>query len=155
MQISDSFVVDAPREEVWRFLNDAQSLARCLPGCEDVQAIDDANYQAKIKVQLAFISMAFDVTVRITNMDPPNSLSAEISGKPSNLAGRLKVESRLFLEEAGDQSTRVRYEMDMSMTGRLGSIGQPVFRSKAKEMGSEFAGNVQAALSTSNTRHAG
>jgi carbon monoxide dehydrogenase subunit G len=42
--------------------------------------------------------------------------------------------------------TQVSYTVDAAITGKLGSIGQPVLRSKAKEMESQFVQNLHALL---------
>ena len=49
------------------------------------------------------------------------------------------------LSEAGDE-TLIDYSVDAALTGKLGSLGQPVLRSKAKEMERQFAARLQAAF---------
>ncbi len=38
------------------------------------------------------------------------------------------------------------YEVDAALTGKLGSLGQPVLRAKAKEMERRFAERMRAAF---------
>jgi uncharacterized protein len=40
----------------------------------------------------------------------------------------------------------VSYEIDAALTGKLGSLGQPVLRAKAKEMERQFAQRMHAAF---------
>jgi uncharacterized protein len=42
--------------------------------------------------------------------------------------------------------TKIEYEIEASLTGKLGSLGQPVLRSKAKEMERQFASRLRAAF---------
>ena len=42
--------------------------------------------------------------------------------------------------------TKVSYEIDAALTGKLGSLGQPVLRAKAKEMERQFAARLRAAF---------
>ncbi|MEA2989019.1 MAG: uncharacterized protein QOG83_1730, partial [Alphaproteobacteria bacterium] len=42
--------------------------------------------------------------------------------------------------------TKIAYEVDAALTGKLGSLGQPVLRSKAREMEKLFAARLQAAF---------
>ncbi len=46
-----------------------------------------------------------------------------------------------------DGATRISYEVDAALTGKLGSLGQPVLRSKAKEMERQFTQRLHAAIS--------
>jgi hypothetical protein len=40
----------------------------------------------------------------------------------------------------------VSYEVDAALTGKLGSLGQPVLRAKAKEMERQFALRLRTAF---------
>jgi carbon monoxide dehydrogenase subunit G len=44
--------------------------------------------------------------------------------------------------------TRIDYDVEASLTGKLGSLGQPVLRAKAKEMERQFAARLGAAFAT-------
>ena len=56
--------------------------------------------------------------------------------------------TRLADEGAG---TKVSYEIDAALTGKLGSLGQPVLRSKAKEMERIFTQRIRAAFAPAGT----
>ena len=49
------------------------------------------------------------------------------------------------MSEVGEE-TIIDYTVDSNLTGKLGSLGQPVLRSKAKEMERQFAARLQAAF---------
>jgi len=49
------------------------------------------------------------------------------------------------LSERG-RETDIRYEIDAVLAGKLGSIGQPVLKAKAKEMEKQFAERLTAAF---------
>jgi carbon monoxide dehydrogenase subunit G len=61
------------------------------------------------------------------------------------LIGRLTAVSLTKLEDAGS-GTKVAYTVDSTLAGKLGSIGQPVLRSKAKDMEKQFAERLRAAF---------
>lgn len=146
MIIEDRFEVKAKQEDVWTFLLNTESLARCLPGCEEVKDLGNGVYQAVVAVQIAFMKLKFQVNVRITEMNPPQQLVSEIDGKPLSLVGQLKIKARMDLSSVSETVTQVYYYMDMSMAGKLGSLGQSAFRSKAAETGAIFAENIRKAL---------
>jgi carbon monoxide dehydrogenase subunit G len=57
------------------------------------------------------------------------------------------------LEEA-DGGTKIFYETDLSLTGKLGSLGRPVLAAKAKDMEKQFVQNLRNAFSASKTEAA-
>jgi carbon monoxide dehydrogenase subunit G len=146
MIIEDHFEVKAKQEEVWAFLMDTESLAHCLPGCEEVKDMGDGVYQAIASVQIAFIKLKFNLNVQITDITPPQQLISEVEGKPFSLVGQLKMKARMDLTTTEEGSTHIHYHIDMSMSGKLGSLGQSAFRSKATEMGGLFAQNIRKSL---------
>lgn len=146
MIIESDFTVMAKPKDVWNYLLDTKSLAGCLPGCEEVEYLGDDVYRAIAAVQIAFMKLKFKLNVKITDMTAPVELVSEIDGKPLSIVGQLKVKAKLNLTEINERETRIKYHMDMSLAGKLGSLGQSAFRSKATEMGGEFAENIKKAL---------
>ena len=72
---------------------------------------------------------------------------AKVEGTPKGIVGRLTATAVADLEEAeGGGQTRVSYDMDVALAGKLGSIGQPVLKSKAKEMERGFVARANAAF---------
>ena len=61
------------------------------------------------------------------------------------MVGRLTAKSITRLQEAGNE-TKVTYSVESTLAGKLGSIGQPVLRSKAKDMEKIFATRLRAAF---------
>jgi carbon monoxide dehydrogenase subunit G len=48
--------------------------------------------------------------------------------------------------EEENAGTKISYEIEAALTGKLGSLGQPVLRSKAKELERQFAERMRAAF---------
>ena len=61
------------------------------------------------------------------------------------LVGRLTATSSTRLSDSAGGTT-IQYEIDTALTGKLGSIGQPVLKAKAKDMEKQFAKNLGAAF---------
>jgi len=56
------------------------------------------------------------------------------------------VSAANFVERDG--GTAIQYAVEANLTGRLGSIGQPVLKAKAKEMERLFVQNLRNGLKT-------
>src|SRR5512146_2633926 len=143
MKFTGELVVPAPREEVFERLQDARFFASCVSGVHDLNEISPTHYTALFETKIAYLKLKFEVTVEKTRADHPERIEAKIEGKPHGIVGRLSAtSSAVFVETA--EGTVIRYEVEASLTGRLGSIGQPVLKSKAKEMEKQFVANLRA-----------
>jgi carbon monoxide dehydrogenase subunit G len=145
MNVSGEFTVNAPREVVFNTLRDASSFVRFVDGVSDLKVIDPTHYEAKFETKVAYMKFKFAVTVEVTRIEEPSEIEAKIEGTPLGVVGRLTARSVTRLSEAGDE-TKVSYSVESTLAGKLGSIGQPVLRAKAKEMEKQFATKLRAAF---------
>jgi hypothetical protein len=145
MNVSGEFTVNAPREQVFEALREPQSFVRFVDGVSDLKEIDPTHYEATFETRVAYMKFRFAVTVEVTRMDAPSGIEAKIEGNPLGVVGRLTAKSITKLEAAGNE-TKVTYSVESTLAGKLGSIGQPVLRSKAKDMEKIFAARLRAAF---------
>jgi len=142
----ERFTVKASPEALWTFLLDPKCLAPCIPGCDELEVINERTYRVRLTVKVGFLSTRQDLRVEIVEADPPRRLVSEGRGEDSRLGSRVEVRTRLELSPAGEGATVVAYASDVTVLGRLGSIGDAVMKVKAKELAGLFAQKVTAAL---------
>jgi uncharacterized protein len=145
MNVSGQFTVQAPREVVFETLRDARKFVGFVDGVSELKEIDATHYSAMFETKVAYLKFKFAVTVEVTRITPPGEIEAKIEGTPLGIVGRLTATSLTRLTEAGNE-TKVEYSVDSTLAGKLGSIGQPVLRSKAKDMEKIFAERLRAAF---------
>ena len=148
MNVTGEFTVKAPRAAVFAALRDAQSFVRFVDGVHDLKEIDPTHYEATFETKVAYMKFRFAVTVEVTRIEEPSAIEAKIEGTPLGVVGRLTAKSITRLEDAGAE-TKVTYSVESTLAGKLGSIGQPVLRSKAKDMEKQFAQRLRAAFAQS------
>lgn len=146
MQTSGTIAVSAPRDQVYAFVSDPNRLATCIPGCSDLRDLGGGKYEAVLTNRVGFVTLKFNVVVQITRQVQNEEIDATITGSPMGLAGRLEAKAGIALSDAPNGGTQIRYSVEMGLTGKLGGIGQPVFRSKSEELAKQFGANLQAAL---------
>lgn len=146
MKFTGEIAVGATREAVFEKLQDIHFFASCIEGVRELTPRDHKCFDAVLETKVAYMTFRFKVTVELTEVTPPEVIAAKIEGAPMGLAGRLTATSATRLTDAGDGSTKIQYEIDTALTGKLGSIGQPVLKAKAKEMEKQFAKNLGAAF---------
>jgi uncharacterized protein len=150
MQFSGEILVAAPLDAVYAKVRDARFFASCVEGVQNLSEIDPDHYTAVLDTKVAYLKFKFNVAVEVVRADPPREIEAKIEGTPLGLVGRLTARSvtRLAAENGG---TKVSYEVDAALTGKLGSLGQPVLRAKAREMERMFAERMRAAFAGSKS----
>ena len=145
MIITGEITLPAPREAVFQVLQNAPFFASCVEGVRDLKEIDATHYDAVLDTKVAYMKFTFKVSIEVTRLLPPERIEAKIEGTPLGIVGRFTAVSTTDLIDAGSE-TLVKYAIDANLTGKLGSMGQPVLKSKAKEMEQKFAEKMRAAF---------
>jgi carbon monoxide dehydrogenase subunit G len=147
MKFTGELTVNAPRPAVFAALRDARFFASCVDGVRELAEIAPDRYSAIFETKVAYMKFTFKVTVEFTRAEAPREIEAKVEGTPLGVVGRMVATSRTTLSEAGE-GTRIDYAVDAALTGKLGSLGQPVLRSKARDMEKQFAARLSAAFNT-------
>jgi hypothetical protein len=144
LQTGGEFTVAVPQDRAFAFISDPFKIATCIPGCTDLREISPGKYAAKLTNRVGPIQISFDVTVELTKVEAPSAIDAVVSGNAAG--GRLTAAATVRLDAVDAANTEVSYTVDLGLTGKLGGIGQPVFRAKSDELSKKFGANVRAAL---------
>lgn len=145
MKFSGELTVTAPRAEVYKALRDARVFASCVEGVRDLEETAPDQYAAVFETRVAYMKFRFKVTVEVTRAEAPREIEAKVEGTPLGIVGRLTATSltRLGDEDVGGSlGTKISYDVEAALTGKLGALGQPVLRAKAKEMERQFAARL-------------
>jgi hypothetical protein len=95
-----------------------------------------------LETKVAYMKFRFKLSIEVTKKVPPDTIEAKVEGTPLGIVGRVTATSLTRLTQVGDD-TKIAYEIEAAITGKLGSLGQPVLRSKAKEMEKQFSGRLR------------
>ena len=150
MKFSGELTVKAPLADVYKAVRDARFFASCVEGVQDLEEIAPDTYGAVFETKVAYMKFRFKVTVEVVRAEEPKEIEAKVEGTPLGIVGRLTATSVTTLSEVGDE-TKIHYDVDAALTGKLGSLGQPVLRAKAKDMERQFAGRLAAAFASPAT----
>jgi carbon monoxide dehydrogenase subunit G len=148
MKISGELTVPAPQAAVFDAVQDARFFASCIDGVQELTEVDPTHYDAVLETKVAYMKFRFKLSVEVTRKEPPDTIEAKVEGTPLGIVGRITATSLTRLSQVGDE-TKIAYEIDAAITGKLGSLGQPVLKSKAKEMEKQFASRLREKFSSS------
>ena len=150
MIFSQECVLPIERERLWDFLMDVTRVARCVPGVERVEAVDERSYQGRLGVRIGPIRLSLDGTMAVEERDPAAwraRMRADASDR--RLGGGIRARMSLTLTPAAD-GTRLHIETDLAILGKIGEFGQPVIKKKADALLEDFARNLKAALAATS-----
>jgi len=146
LQTTGQVRVGVDRATAFDFVRDPVRLAQCIPGCSHLRELSPGRFSAVLSNEVAFITLSFKVIVEVGKVEPPSAIEAKITGDAIGLVGRVVASAGLQLDEAGPSQTDVRYTANVGLTGKLGGLGEPVFRAKSAEVAREFGANLKAAM---------
>ncbi|MFL6137126.1 MAG: SRPBCC family protein [Frankiaceae bacterium] len=136
MKVTGTATLRAPREAVWRALQDPEVLVRTIPGCQELQAVGADAYQMTISAGVASIKGIYAGTVSLADQSPPESYTLVASGQGA--PGTVRAEARVRLADGDGGGTLLSYDADAVVGGMIGGVGQRVLASVAKRTAGEF-----------------
>ena len=136
MRMNGDQRIAAPRQKVWDALNDPAVLKQCIPGCQSLERESDTRMKATVTIKLGPISARFTGAVTFSEIDPPNGYTISGEGQ-GGAAGSAKGGAKVRLaDDAG--ATRLSYQVDAQVGGRLAQLGGPVIDATAKQLAGAF-----------------
>ncbi len=140
MDLTGEYRIPAPREAVWKALNDPEILKQSIPGCEEIQKLSDTEMTAKVTAKVGPVKASFSGKVTLSDLDPPNGykISGEGQGGVAGFA-RGGAEVRLKPDETG-AGTILTYTATAAVGGKLAQIGSRLIEGASKQMADQFFG---------------
>jgi uncharacterized protein len=150
-QTTGEIIVDVDRAVAFAFVKDPERLASCIPGCRDLRELSPGRYAATLTSRVAIMSISFKVTIEVARIEPPSAIEAKIAGDAVGLPGHLVATAAVQLTDLGERRTAIRYVTDIGLMGKLGGLGQPVFRATSAQLGKEFGANLKKGIEADRT----
>ena len=137
MELSGEHVAPAPRARVWDALNDPAVLEACIPGLQSLEKTSDTEFAAVVAARIGPVNARFKGRVTLSDLDPPNGYT--ISGEGTGgAAGFARGEARVRLADADGGATRLTWEADARVGGKLAQVGSRLVGGAAKRLADEF-----------------
>ena len=132
-----SQVIDAPRETVWKGLNDPKILQQCIPGCDKIVAASPTEFKATVVVKVGPVKASFAGEVTLSDLKAPESY--RISGKgQGGFAGFATGGASVKLTALSPTQTQMDYTADAQIGGKLAMLGSRLIDSTAQSLAGMF-----------------
>ena len=145
MTMTGEILLPAHKAAVWAHLNDAETLKASIPGCESLEKVSDTQFQAVTKLKIGPVSARFKGKVSLVDIDAPNSYRIVGEGE-GGIAGFAKGGATVRLADADGGGTRLSYEAQAQVGGKIAQLGARLVDSTAKKLAAEFFANFAKAL---------
>lgn len=146
MRFEKEVAIQAPREKVWAFLWDVEQLVSCVPGCSEARTVEEKKrYAARVREKIGPFKAEFPLDIQILEVDKPRRLTARASGKDSAVASSVKADLSVDLADTG-AGTDLRVTADVSVLGKLGTMGHGLIKRRADEIIGQFADAIRQRL---------
>jgi len=129
MKLSGNFTFEAPQAVVWQALLDTDVLVSIMPGCDRLEEVGENEYEGVIKTKVGPVQGTFNCKIVLSDIDEPNSYSMKVDG--SGPVGIVNATAQIKLEPEGD-GTKLTYDSDANVGGRVASVGQRLLDTSAK-----------------------
>ena len=128
-----------PRAVVWEALNDAEILAKCVPGCQTIEKTGENGFKATVVIKVGPVKAKFSGSVQLQDIVENESYSLVGQGE-GGVAGFAKGGAKVTLADDGD-GTLLTYTVDANVGGKLAQIGGRLINSTAVKLADQFFDN--------------
>lgn len=144
MKMSDTREIGADPATVWQAILNPDVLKACVPGCESLTGSVAEGFEAVVKQKVGPVSATFTGLVQLSDIVEGKSLRISGEGK-GGVAGFAKGGAQVTLEPTPD-GTRLTYEVEANVGGKIAQLGSRIIDSFAKKMADDFFTRFQDAV---------
>lgn len=136
LELKDEILIPASRDRVYAALNDAATLQRAIPGCEELIRHSDTELEAKVVLKIGPVKARFGGKVTLDQTGAPGSFSLRGEGA-GGVAGFAKGGATVTLEDRGTE-TLLSYTASADVGGKIAQLGNRLIAGTAKKLADQF-----------------
>ncbi len=149
MKLEIHSIVPASREATWALVMDIPKAAACIPGIEDVTPDGEGRYQATLHARVGPMGMTLSGTITVLSQDAESGEAQFlVEANDRRVGGGIKTSMTMKVTARSPNETELEIVSDTTFMGRLGELGQPIIRRKARNTLEEFSRNLSKLLAS-------
>ncbi|MCO5099740.1 MAG: carbon monoxide dehydrogenase subunit G [Burkholderiaceae bacterium] len=145
MNLQGERLIPATPEATWAALNDPETLAACIAGCESLERVADDEYLATIAMRIGPVNARFKGRLKLQNVVAPSSYTLAFDGQ-GGAAGFGKGSANVRLSP-DPEGTRLGYDAKAQIGGKLAQVGSRLIDGAAAKIADDFFTAFAARLS--------
>jgi uncharacterized protein len=143
IEITETFSVAAPPEDVWRLLADPAAVVGCVPGAAIVSHNDDGSLETTLTVRFGPLSVTFQAHAELELDEHEREGRIRARGRDKQGGARFQA-SASFGVTPSDAGSVVTTRGEVDLSGRLASMIETGAGVVVKRMSAEFADCLRA-----------
>lgn len=146
MQLSNSFTIARPVQEVYDAFLDIDRIATCMPGSTLLGQSGEDTYDGEVKVKVGPLSVTYTGQFTILEKDPAaHTLTMRAKGREKKGAGNADAHIVATLSEENGVTT-VHLATELNIRGKVAQFGGGAIGDVTDSIMQAFAGNVEQML---------
>ena len=150
IEIREMFVVEAPIDEVWRFVIDPQRVVGCMPGAELDEVVDDKTFLGTISVKVGAVTARYAGRVQFTRVDEVGHAVEMVAEGKETGGGTARATMSSSLRSLTDGRTEVTTEASIDITGRIMQVGRGMIQGVSHQLFRQFVACAKTRLETAD-----
>lgn len=146
LEMTGEYEIATTREAVYAALNDENVLKQCIAGCEEIERLSEDELRAVVVAKVGPVKAKFKGKVTLSDREPPSRYRITGEGD-GGIAGFAKGGALVTLTELPGGHTRLNYEVEAQIGGKLAQLGQRLIAGTAKKNADMFFENLVKLLS--------
>ena len=149
MKVEIVSVVPASLEATWTLVMDIPKAATCIPGLKDITPDGEARYQATLQAKVGPMGMNLSGVITVLSQDAESGEAHFlVEANDRRVGGGVKTNMSIKVTAKSPTETELEIVADTTFMGRLGELGQPLIRRKARNTLEDFSKNLSKLLTS-------
>lgn len=132
MEFGGKYLVSAPRQVVWKALNDTQVLKATIPGCRSIDWTGETTLELEIQVNLGLMQPVFSGDLELRDIIPAERYTLAGKGR-GGLLGKAEAAADIVLTDAG-HDTQLVFTAQGGADGGIMKFGKALIGSSAQRL---------------------
>lgn len=147
MKIEIVSTVPASRDDTWAAVMDIPKAASCIPGISEVTFESEGRYTATLQARVGPMGLTLTGIITVLSRDNESG-EAEflVEANDRRVGGGVKTNMVMKVTSKTVDESELEIKSDTTFMGRLGELGQPIIRRKARNTLEDFVKNISNLL---------
>jgi carbon monoxide dehydrogenase subunit G len=130
-------------DKAWALLMDIPQIAPCIPGVQDVTPDGENQFKAVMQVRIGPVRLNFSGTINVLEQDKEKGEARfRVEAADRKVGGSIRADMTMQLISKSPEESELVIVTDTVFMGKIGELGQPIIRRKAKTTLEDFAKNL-------------